>query len=346
MTRSHRTTVAPGIYRDAFGYSICTKVQGVQLERRYALNSDLDKLKAIRANWIVERRQGVPVAHAFAATAADFLATFPRKSRRWVDAENAISHWLKAGLGRLPLDALTPERIATQLAAWKAAGAASSTLRHRRRELSNLFTWRYGLGGINPVRAVPRPPTTRRDRPRDFPYVVGRLILFCMKRDSLTKIRLRVMLETGWPHMVLARLEARDLHLATRSAYIVPRRKGKGVPGRKVPLSRRATAALRAFHQADAYGSFSTSSMRASFILARDRARAIWEAHDWKESTPWPAADDLHPYDFRHAFIARTVRKHGIEAASYLAIHADISQTAAYDVEQALYRLAVDATKD
>lgn len=347
MTRGKRTRVATGIYRDAYGYAIVTSIDGNQEERRYHLDSDLDKLILLRQQWKLERR-GIAIqtrAQTFAPIAAAFLDTFKPKSRRRVDVTIALNHWLEAGFKTLAIEDITPERIATQLAAWSARGVANSTLRHRRRELGNLFTWKYGAGGINPVRAVARAPKTHRERPRDFPYVVARLILFQM-RPSLTKTRLRVMLETGWPHEVLRRLKPADLHLAQRTAYIAPRKKGKGVQGRTVPLHRRAVAALRSLNHANGYGPFSASSMRQSFLVAVTKAKAIWDAHEWAEPTPWPAPEDIHPYDLRHAFIARAVRKSGIEAASYLAIHADIRQTQEYDVEQALFDRAKDAVRD
>jgi len=357
-TRDSPTRVT-GIYRDKIGYRVVTNVGGTQRERRYAPESDLGNLIIARQTWIKERRHGVITkqTQTFAPATVEFLNTF--KGRRLVDVTIAINHWLTV-FKELAIEEITPEKIATQMSAWDVAGVANSTRRHRRRELANFFTWKFGIGGINPVRAVPRPPKTRRERPRDFPYVVARLILFQMpnrgKRikgqqykdgeQSLSKMRLRVMLETGWPHVVIQRLTKADLHLAARQVYIVPRRKGKGVKGRMMPITRRAAAALRAFAAANAFGPFSASSMRTSFLLAVEKAKAIWEAHARETPQPWPAPDDLHPYDIRHAFIARTVRQHGIEAAHYLAIHADIRQTMEYDVDQALYDLAVNAVKD
>lgn len=343
--RGKGVPVAEGIWRYQNGYRVTTKVHGDQKEKWFHGPHDPLKLVAFRANWELERRTGKPLKaeDAFATAAAEFLTTFPEGERRTVDVTIHLTHWLTA-FPDLALADLTPERIQTQLARWKAAGAAQSTLRHRRRELGNFFTWKYGLEGINPVRAVPRPKKDKHKRRRDFPYVVGRLILFQMA-PSVTKLRLRVMLETGWPHAILAAIETRDVHLKATPphVYIAPRGKGEGVEGREIPVSRRAVAALRAFVKADAFGPFSTSGMRSMFLVARDRARRLWEA---SREAPWPAPDDLHPYDLRHAFIARTVREHGIEAASYLAIHSDIRQTQEYDVERALYDRAVAAMDD
>lgn len=335
--------VFPGIWRYKNGYRVVTKVDGVQKERWYSEHSDPIKLKAIQAAWVVERKEGITAeaSDTLAGASVGFLSTF--SGRRLVDASNAIGHWLATPLKSHTLTTITPEQISTQLAAWQTQGVANSTRRHRRRELGNLFTWKFGIGGVNPVRAVTRPPKDKRRR-RDFPYVVGRLILFQMQ-PSATKARLRVMLETGMPHVLIARMETRDLHLRSTPphVYIGPREKGRGVEGREVPLTRRGVAALRDFVRADAFGSFSTSSMRASFLLARDKAKAIWEARE--DAAPWPAPANLHPYDLRHAFIARIVREKGIEAASYLAMHSDIRQTQEYDVETAFYDLAVEAVK-
>jgi integrase len=106
---------------------------------------------------------------------------------------------------------------------------------------------------------------------------------------SLTKLRLRVMAYVGVSQNELAGIAPGDLHLDdVRGPWvqIKGRKKGKGTKSTAQPLTDQGAAALRELVAAGGMGSFSTASMRTSFL----RACAKLGLHG------------LHPYDLRHSF--------------------------------------------
>lgn len=329
MARGKRTRIAPGIYRDALGWAVVVSVNGQKHERRFKGLPELAKLEAFRVAWLRDLREDAARrARAKGTLAGDvetYLATLPAKTRRRANAALELGHWC-AAYGDRPRASLTSVDIATQLARWHAAGLAPSTINHRRQELSNLYATLDGKAAANPVREVPRMPE-RYDEPRGLPLVVVSMIVASMGR-SKGQARLRVMATTGLPPSQIARLTPRDVDLRARTVYVRPRRKGAGVPGRTLPLTRRAVAALRCFTRRDCWGTFSRHS------LARDFARAVAKAkRRWARRTraPWPAPEDVRPYDVRHSFLTEAYRRTGdLRAVAELALHADLNTTRRY----------------
>ena len=159
---------------------------------------------------------------------------------------------------------------------------------------------------------------------------------------SVTKVRAWVLATTGWPHATLARLKPADLHLEAPEPYAVlaGRHKGRGTRARAVPLLPDAVRWLRRWLAlgAAARGPFSASSLRKSFRIAVQRARARWEAaearaaaYQQREPRPWPVHEDVKPYDVRHSFAVRVIlQTRDVFAAKELLLHEDMKTTLQY----------------
>jgi integrase len=85
---------------------------------------------------------------------------------------------------------------------------------------------------------------------------------------SKTKARLRLMAYSGLPPAQIMRLQPEQIDWNGSSVLVHGRRKGKGSRPARLPLIPAALDALRAFVAADAWGTFSMSSVRASWWRA------------------------------------------------------------------------------
>ena len=280
--RPKRTRVVTGIFRDVYGYALITKVRGVQLEQRWAPESDLDSLIAVRANWIVERKKGAPpVRHSFQRAARDYLATIPPKTRRHDDAARQLAAWLPA-FKDCDVSTITAQLIRAHMATWR---KAASTVNHRRQELKNLFTFLNGKAGANPVRDVPKAKERYDDARGQSPALIAAILAELPENQS--KRCLEVWWETALPPSQQARLTRSTFHPKEKTIYAQPRRKGDGVPGRMLPLTANGVRALTAFF---AYGlegkPVSTSTIHRDFTAAVEKAKAKWPGR-------WPAPANL-----------------------------------------------------
>ncbi|MEO8680383.1 MAG: tyrosine-type recombinase/integrase [Vicinamibacterales bacterium] len=353
--RGQRIRVLTGVYKDGAAFSICLKHDGKQLEERWPLNTTLDTLSKRRRAWRTELTHPATQDRTLADDIAEFLTTLPAKTPRYRNAQNDLGHWVTAGFGDQPRSAITALAIRGQLAAWEAARVSASSRNHRRQELSNVFTALGGRSGANPVRDVPR-AAERRDEPRGVtPALVAAILAHVpdtMRRKkgpavvSLTKLRLRVIATTGLPHAQLRRLQPRDFNARAKTIFIRPRRKGAGTAAKTLPLTSAGVAALTAFFRQHAHGSFSSSSMHHTFRIAVTKARDAWAA---THRGPWPAPDNLRPYDLRHAFLTEAYRRtKDLRAVAELGLHADLKTTQRY-AEAAVSetaRSAVNAMED
>jgi integrase len=323
--RGKRVRRATGIYSDAYGFAIVLRVGGKQYERRYTPDSNLDRLKRARDDWRVELEQAHPerLHGTLAADVAAYLETLPAGPR--AAQARLLRHWV-AALGSEPRHALTALQLRQTLARWQDKGAAASTLNHRRQALLNLYSALDGKHAHSPVKEVPRTPEPPAEA-RGIPVAVVTLILQQLE-PSKTKARLLVMATTGLPQAQIARLQPRDVDLRHMTVFVTPRRKGGGVPGRTLPLSRAAVEAFKQFTAYQAWGDFARASVAASFKRAVTKAKRHWQQ---TVKTRWPAPERLRPYDLRHAFLTEVYRRTGdLQAVAELALHANLSMTARY----------------
>lgn len=219
---------------------------------------------------------------------------------------------------------ITPLEIRTQLAIWRTSGYEPSTCNKRRTALMSFYTKLNGRSGFNPVRDVEPFPEDTADEPRaQHPVTIYRVL--ALMGPSKTRARLRVILTTGWPHAQVRKLRPEHLDFARARAWVTPRRKGKGHKGVWLPLLPAAITALRAFHQADAYGAFSHSSMYTSFQRAVRKLNARRATHNLPPLR-------IRPYDLRHTF--GTWLAHRItdeRAIQELMLHSRIEQQRRYN---------------
>lgn len=333
-----RTRLATGIYRDRYGISVVVRGK----EERYPIGTPLETLVADRKLRVRQLPDARTQRGTLAADVAAYLLTLPAGRRREA-ARSLLGHWLEAGFGTRHRHSLTAVELAQQLAAWSTRFAAG-TLRHLRRELGALYRALDGRGGANPVRDVPA-IRVRYDEPRAIPYPLVRAILEALPdrgrptgegkgtrpRVSLTKLRLMVMAYTGLTPAMLGQVQARDLDVAGATVFIRPRRKGRGVAGRRKALAPQAVEAFRALAAAGGLGPFSTRSVAKSWNRAVQKVRAAWEEEHAPDGSAWPLPDDVRPYDLRHSYGTALMRRtRDVKAVADALMHATLAMTPRY----------------
>jgi len=317
MPRGLRQRIATGIFRDAIGIAVIVSVNGKPHEYRCPHDADVaelikERLTLKKAGALDVERESA-TADTLRADAATYLATLT--GRHKADADDILTHWVTA-FGDRHRDAITAVDVRQQLAAW---GKAPSTLNHRRQVLSSLYKSLNGASGYNPVREVPK-VRERYDTPRSLSYAVITAILDQMG-PTQSRARFAVMAYTGLPQAQMAQLTPADVDLKAKTVRVSPRRKGKGSPGRTLPLSSQAVQAFKDFAAADCWGEFSRSSSAKAFRNAVRNARAT------RKDIP----QSIRAYDLRHSFLTEVYRKTGdIHAVSHLALHSTPAQTARY----------------
>ncbi|MGE0041508.1 MAG: tyrosine-type recombinase/integrase [Vicinamibacterales bacterium] len=368
MTSTHRgrrKRVATGIYRDRFGFAI--PVDGK--EHRYPLGTPLEELRRAKRELMDARPARRARAHTLDYHFDEYLKTIPdvprpqpdgsvREGRRRRDERALWRHWQAAGFGTRPPGSVKALEISQQLATWGSQPSGPrgrvltpATLKHLRRLLGVVFTTANGRSGYNPVRDV-KAVTLRYEEARAIPYALIDLIFAAMpdlgapERGTAKKtggpgrsavnrsrIRLLVMAYTGLPPAQLKRLEPRDLRLDDHAVLARPRRKGAGSRARLLPLSDQGVAALRAFAEANCFGSFNTRVLSRTWRAAVTRVRAAWEQarRDGVHQHPWPLADDVRAYDLRHSFGTELLlATNSLKTVGDMLLHSSRSTTARY----------------
>lgn len=319
--RGARERIATGIYRDARGYSIVVVVHGEHVERRHPHGLSLTDLQRLRAALETDtaRRQAhaakkTPTRGTLAAAAPEYLASV-RAMPSYAARAWQVGKWVEA-LGTMPRDDLTPIHVSTQLHAWHREGYAPQTCNHLRTALVQLYVRLDGKDARNPARAVPKFPVTPA-LSRALPVLAVAAVLRQFRPRSATRVRLAVIATTGLRHAELKLMKRADIDLETGVLVANGILKGGGTQPRTVPLTKHARLALRAFIRADAFGPFSSSSMRSRFLDACDRAG--YGSPGWR------------PYDLRHTFATVVARASGDErAVQELLGHSDRKMTQRY----------------
>lgn len=150
---------------------------------------------------------------------------------------------------------------------------------------------------------------------------------------SQMRARLRVMAYTGLPPAQMMRLRTSDVDLVAKTVRVLPRRKGKGVKTRVLPLLEEAVDAFKDFIAANAWGTFWASSMQRSFDRAKVKVMKELRAElPAAEAEPICAAlEIMRPYDLRHSFgTAAMARSSDLKGVKELMLHGDIRTTERY----------------
>jgi integrase len=294
---------ASGIYSTPSGFRVVACIgrgPGKRQEKRFPAGTaarvmarwQQDTCAALRATAADQAKPSsilndLETAYLPAIVAMPTRATRERHLRMWCAA-------LGAGRGR---ETVTPADIRAVLARQQVAGWSKASCNRFRTALMSFYTVLNGKSGENPVRDVAKHREKKRP-PKPLDYATFESILAAMPDKgrgdtggtrptvNKTKARLRLIAYTGLPHAQIMRLKSGQIRWAERLVYIEGRDKGDGTDDLWLPLSNAGMAALAAFAAADAWGPFSTASMRKNFrVAARKTGR-----------------EDLTPYDLRHLF--------------------------------------------
>ena len=321
-----RTTIEPGIYRDARGYEVCVSLRRERASKRFPLNTSRSDLRIERGRLLQALEQQAGKAGTLSADIATYLRGLPKGTTTYANADYLLGHWVKA-LGDKPRREITAEDIRAVCAKWLAEGYAPATIVRRRAPLVSLFI-AFGQRD-HPLREV-KPPQVREEA-RDIPRAAVDAILAQLPAHAKGAIHLRVMAETGLPQKMIRQIKDHDLHLEGSDPYVIvqPRRKGQGHPGKRVFLTPRAAAAFQAMRDANAYGEIHSSGLWLMFKLALRRAEAQWRKD---KRGPWPVPPDARPYDLRHAYANRLLEasRGDLTAVQEALLHGNLRTTQRY----------------
>lgn len=321
--RSHRRRIrlATGIYRDKFGIAIKISVHGQPKEFRTDDSGVPYKTRTLpwliaektrlEARWRLAQERTAAKGDTFAADVERYLLTIGSATHRR-NAAGYLKHWTQEFALHRRND-ITEMEIQAQFATIQ---KRPSTMNHIRQALIAFYTTLNGRTGYNPAKVL-RKVRERYDDARALPYDVIEQI-FAHLTPTPTKARLMVMAYTGLPPALIERITPHDLHLNKQAVYVKPRRKGAGVAGRMLPLSRAGVEAFRLFASLHAYGTFQRKQLQQTFENG-----IRWA----KVSVP----EGTRPYDLRHSFLTDVYRRTGdLHAVAELGMHATLEQTARY----------------
>lgn len=257
-------------------------------------------------------------APRFSQDAKDYL----HKVRSMPSAKDRIRHierWVKA-FGPRIRSSITTQEIDAVLEDWIAEGMSGAYANRHRTALMHLWTKLDGKGERNPVKGTDKRPEGQDAPVRVQPYDAWEEIHQAIGRShtrfrtsrhpgDLTRARFGVFMWTGWPHVVLKRLDLdTDVDWRNLRAYVRQRRKGKGVVGRWIKILPQAKDALKEYarclakhakqarQKSDDLRVFSNSGMHGSVMTAIEHCNAKRKE---KGLDPLPK---MRPYDVRHSF--------------------------------------------
>jgi len=327
-----------GIRRRRGGWRVEVRVHRKLYTKQFPLDTPIGDMRDWRDDQ-VERFSGT---HQTAGTFGADIETYLSRVAAMPTHKQRAAHlalWAHE-LGRdRQRRSISTEEIDVVLQGWLET-LAPGTVRKRRTALQSFFAKMNGKKSreMNPVKASDNPVGAKPEaRAIDYfrianaigamptrgaakPGKVGRL--------NLAPIRARVLAYTGIPPGILQQIHPTDLSIADGTVRVVPRHKGAGVEARTLPLTAEARDAFKAFHDANAYGAFSTSALNRSF--KRGCVRAGLDA------------THIRLYDLRHSFLTALYQvTRDLATVGRLGLHAEGSKVTARYAKGADY--AVDA---
>jgi integrase len=328
---ARRTRIAPGIYQDAYGFSVVARVgSGARAlsspEIRYPPET---LLPTMVARWHREKMRltdelakagdGPVERGTLAADVRRYLETARLSSQRKAERKDQLAWWCESfgTKRRAELEAPDLRRALNGLERGGRDGTspmAASTVNKYRFALSHVFTVLDGQAAANPLRDVPKylePDPEARDVPYD---VIDRIIDDIRDRGrgfsvSRTKAIVRVLAYCPVTPAQLRRMRRTDVHLhggASGEISTPGRKKGRGTTPKRKPLSAKGREALLAFEAAGCWTAegtsvqFSRSSLYRTFTDARDRVVAALRTE--RSDLDLSRVEQMRPYDLRHSF--------------------------------------------
>jgi site-specific recombinase XerD len=346
-----------GIRRHGSGLQAYIRVNGELRTQQF----DLDYPRTEIRDWLKQQRDHArPIRRGtLAADVQTYLATIADKRKR-LDAKGRMAHWLRTPPAKKPRALITSAEIKTQMARWlhepqppkdrplavETVNKCLTTLRALYRDLNT------NDDDPNPTIRVSKLYVEKKP-PRGVPggYAMVEKILAAMpdrgqahkgkgNRSKVNKAKLRLALfaYTGWPPAQMMRIDPETDILWTPRVFVRlrPRRKGKGVAERWMPVTPKGVEALRAFVDGEATGRFNTSSVRRAWLRACHQVtKALIEENIARQQRGEPKIPlpvfPSSPYSLRHTFITQTLRQSSnLAGTQYLAGHADPRQTLVY----------------
>jgi integrase len=286
-----------------------------------------------------------------------------KRWRRHADFTMYLGFWTRAiGADKNPLE-VGVRAFQDVLDRWQADGHSASNLNKRRTALLSFFNWLL-IGTedvVNPATKLKHYQEPTKDKPDTIDPDLVVKILDEME-NTPTKARLGLMFTTGARQSEIQRLRPENFDLAgtgsngshypKRTPSVHYKKAGKGGRARHVPLPVDSLGYefARMFLQMDAFGMFSNSSLRKSFIAAARRAGVREDqlvVGKWESGrVRWA----IKPYALRHTFATYRRKQGDIADVGYLLGHTPGSrQTHRYaDVDQgkvlAMFKQEPDGT--
>lgn len=278
-----RQRIAEGVYQDAYGLAATVKVRRIQRERRFPLGTSLEFLKSWRIQMRAELDKTRPDTRGITGTLkADGTKWITRKAGLvgFKADRSHLAAWYPT-FGSTLRSAITREALERQIAAWRVAGVAVRTIRHRCRVLRECYQALDGAAARTPLDDISLPPVPA-PQPAAVPLRTIQRVAANLKAAGrmVDYARFLVRATTGQRPAQIMRAERGDVDLKRRLWFVRPSKGGTAIP---FPLNPEAVAAWRAFIKAEAWGPFDTGT-----------AADVLRAHGWPAS--------VRPYDLRHTF--------------------------------------------
>jgi len=259
-----RTTLAKGIYRDAYGISIVISVNGKPQEHR--VDDQPLELLIKRRKRMVGELAANPLPERVRGSLARDIVQYLKRLKGMVGYKAEKSH-LRAWLHRWPKIQrwqITQEMVEFAIADWRRANYSAKTIRHRCRVLESLYRALDGSKAPTPLDDVkqpakpkPRPVSVPDDLIADVARNLYRNELAGTLRDAKTRARFLVRATTGRRPTEIKHARPEDVQLEQRLWYP---RTAKGGINSGITLNEEQVAAWRLFIQAKAWGTFDDRS--------------------------------------------------------------------------------------
>jgi integrase len=320
-----RTRIAPGIYQDAYGYSVMASIgSGTRRltapEIRYPLGT---ALAVLQARWHREKgrlkddqsRAGGPLVRGLVSgDIARYLETATLSKQRKTERTVQLAWWA-ARFGKRRREAIEAAELLQALnGLTKADGqpASPSTKNKYRHAFSHVWTILDGKNAANPFRDVKQFDEGHPPR-RDQSYELIDAIMAQLRdrgqglKPSRSKAFLMVEAYAPVTRAELTRMTSGDVDWAASEINTPGRQKGAGTQGQRKPITADALEAFRRFDAAGCWGvKPSKSSIWRIFCAARDRA--IAELKRTRPDLNLARAATMRPYDLRHSFATFVLR--------------------------------------
>lgn len=291
-----------------------TEIHGKTHARTFPLGTSTETMRA----WVKKEREtygtGRAVAGSFAADIAEYLTRVTALTTYKQRADD-LERWACALGHDRPRRTITAADIDRVMQDWLLAGSAPGTVKKRRMALLALWYKLDGKDKPNPVRGS-QTIHDRKPEVRAIDYERITKILDLMTPGA-QQLRARIIAWTGLPPKILMQVTPTDLDFVKHTVRVKPRRKGKGVEARTLPLMPQAVEAFRAFDAANAYGPFNGVNTNHYFKRACRRLD--------------PPLLGYSLYDLRHSFLTMLYRESkDLATVARCALHANINMSQRY----------------